>query len=57
MQKGKSEYHFSIDPSFISRADEIILNWLKINDFTWQNKYGENLYYNYDADCKMKLDI
>jgi len=49
MQKGKSEYHFSIDPSFISRADEIILNWLKINDFTWQNKYGENLYYNYDA--------
>lgn len=48
MNQGKTNYCFQIncDPRMVS---DIVTEWLRANDFTFVNKYGENMYYAKDA--------
>ncbi len=48
MNKGKSVYTFQFQCA-PEHVDAVIKGWLNANKFTFQNKYGEDLYYNYDA--------
>lgn len=48
MNKGKTNYKFQINCTF-EIIDKTIKEWLKENKFSFENKYGEDFYYYYDA--------
>lgn len=48
MNKGKTTYKFQINSDPVT-INGIITEWLKENKFHFEHKYGEDLYYHYDA--------
>lgn len=48
MNIGKTNYKFQINTSQ-DTVKKIIEEWLNENKFTFENKYGEDLYYHHDA--------